>query len=159
MRHDMPDNSPWPCRAWLWLDDQRYGLGPCPGVGEGEAIMNTLKHSGAARRPGFNLTVQIILAVWLVLSPFVIGYAIEAALWNTLIAGVAMIVLALLRARIREAGPVWFLNLLPGASLIMAPFLFEYPRTAMFWNSVVVGALAVAFAARSRGAVPGADLG
>ena len=121
--------------------------------------MSTYEHTGAPRRPGFNLTVQIILAVWLVLSPFVLGYASGAALWNTLIAGVAMIVLALLRARIRDAGPLWFLNLLPGAWLIMAPFLFEYPRTAMFWNSVVVGALAVVFAARSRGAVPGANLG
>lgn len=121
--------------------------------------MNTLDHSGAPRRPGFNLGVQIILALWLVLSPFVLGYATEAALWNALLAGAAMIVLALLRARVRQAGPLWFLNLLPGAWLIMAPFLFEYPNGAMTWNSVIVGALAIVFAARSRGAVPGADLG
>ena len=121
--------------------------------------MTTLEHSGAPRRPGFNLGVQIIFGVWLMVSPFIIGYAAETALWNTFLAGAAMIVLAVVRARVREAGPVWFLNLLPGTWLIMAPFLLEYPRTAMVWNSVVVGALAVVFAARSRGAVPGGDLG
>lgn len=121
--------------------------------------MNTLESSGVPRRPGFNLGVQIALAIWLVLTPFVLGDATEAAWWNTLLAGGAMIVLALLRARFRDAAPLWFLNLLPGAWLIMAPFLFEYPRGPMTWNSVILGALAVVFAARSRGAVPGAHLG
>lgn len=54
--------------------------------------MNTLEHSGGPRRPGFNLTAQLVLAVWLMLSPFAVGDAIDAALWNTLLAAVAMIV-------------------------------------------------------------------
>ena len=98
------------------------------------------------------------LGLWLLVSPFVVSYAVSAALWNTVLAGVAHLILSLLRAGIPQAPTLWFLNLLPGVWLIVAPFLFDYARSGAFWNSIITGAIAVLFAARTRGAVPGGKL-
>ena len=98
------------------------------------------------------------LGLWLLVSPFVVGYAVPAALWNTVLAGAAMLILSLLRAGIPQAPTLWFLNLLPGVWLIVAPFLFDYIGSGAFWNSILTGSVAVLFATRSRGAVPGGNL-
>lgn len=121
--------------------------------------MNTVETTDLHPRPGANIIIQIVLGLWLLLSPFVVGYAVDAALWNPMIAGGAVLILALLRARLSQVPSLWFLNLLPGAWLLMAPFLFDYIGQGAFWNSIITGVLGLVFAARSRGAVPGAPGG
>jgi hypothetical protein len=120
--------------------------------------MNTVETSGIHPRPGTNVILQIGLGLWLLLSPFIVGYAVEAALWNPLLAGAAVLILALLRARLSHVPSLWFFNLLPGAWLLMAPFLFDYIGQGAFWNSIITGVLAIVLGARTRGAVPDATV-
>lgn len=119
--------------------------------------MNTIESPREHHRPGFSFPLQMALGLWSLVSPFVVGYAVSAALWNTVLAGAAMLILSLLRAGIPQGPILWFLNLLPGVWLIAAPFLFDYLTSGAFWNSIITGVVAVLFSARSRGAVPGAD--
>jgi hypothetical protein len=120
--------------------------------------MNTFETPGADPGPGSNIVTQIVLGLWLLVSPFVVGYMVDAALWNPMLAGAAVLVLALLRSRMPQVRSLWFINLLPGVWLLVAPFLFDYVGMGAFWNSLITGVLAVIFAARRRGAGPSAPV-
>lgn len=86
--------------------------------------------------------INIILGIWLVIASFVLGYSgIAAAMWNEIIVGVAIIILAWLRVsdRIRMPWLSW-VNVVLGLWLIVAPFVLGYSGTAAaMWNEVIIG--------------------
>jgi hypothetical protein len=101
--------------------------------------------------------LNIIAGLWLIISPFVLGYtALPVALWDTLIVGIVVLVLAWARAANpeRHAGLSW-LNLLLGIWLIVSPFALTYstyPRPT--WNGVIVGFIVAILAIWSAAATP-----
>lgn len=115
----------------------------------------TAPHETHSRSNAY-FTLLIVVGVWLVVSPFVVGYATGAAFWNPILTGAAVIALAWCRARRPQTPSLWVLNLLPGAWLLVAPVLLGYLDRGAHWNSIVTGIVAIVLAAGTRGAIPGA---
>ena len=98
---------------------------------------------------GFN----IIAGIWLIAAPFVLGYAdfAEAALWNEIVVGAIVLVLAAVRVGnpARFTGLSWA-NLAVGLWLIAAPFVCGYTDVGRaMWNDIIMGIIIAALAASS----------
>ena len=90
---------------------------------------------------------NIVAGLWLLVAAFVLGYAgIAAALWNEILVGAAIAVLAWLRVSNPErmTGLSWT-NAVLGVWLIAAPFVLGYAATAAaMWNEVIIGLVVAA---------------
>jgi hypothetical protein len=95
--------------------------------------------------------INILVGLWLVLAPWFLGYprAYEA-MWNDTAVGVAVLLLALIRA----IAPTRFVgisraNMLLGLWLILAPFVLDYGRGGLVfenvatWNDIVMGIVVI----------------
>ena len=110
---------------------------------------------------------MLVLAAWLFVSPWVLGFAagtapaaVEgeavgaaasgggwAAAWNAWIVGVIVAALAIAAAVKFAASEDW-VNLVLGAWLVVSPWVLGFGAlAAAAWNAVIVGALIAALAA------------
>ena len=99
------------------------------------------------RRPPSAVTTLFFLAgLWLTVSPFVLGFAWSAAaLWNTLVIGVALMILAVIRfAWPRRFETIRATVLIAGAWIFASPYVVNFseigPATI---NAFVVGAITI----------------
>ncbi len=90
---------------------------------------------------------NIMLALWQIFSPFILGYASStAAAGNAVFVGVVILGLASYRM-LRPAGPRWpsWIILLHGAWLVVSPLALGITSVAAaMWNNITVG-IAVLF--------------
>ena len=88
---------------------------------------------------------SLLLGVWLVLSPFVLGFA-GAATWITIVLGLCVILFAVegfvIPSYLEEWGEV-----LLGLALLAAPWTVGYESVSATVNSMVSGILVILFAA------------
>ncbi len=93
--------------------------------------------------------MNIALSLWLIFSPFLLGYAGSAlALWDALIVGVAMFLLSSYRTLrpSRSMLPSW-INLLLGIWLAISPFLLRLTGVdSAMWNDITIGIAVFFFA-------------
>jgi hypothetical protein len=92
--------------------------------------------------------LNLVLAIWLFISPWVLGFypggaiASAAAAWNAWIFGIVVGVFAI--AALIQTRP-WeeWINLLSGAWIFISPFVlaFYVGNTTAMWNSLIIGAL------------------
>jgi SPW repeat len=88
--------------------------------------------------------VNFILGLWLIVAPFALFYrGISAALWDNVIVGIIIAVLAGWRAlgkeSVRMTVTSWVVALL-GLWTLVAPFALRYAGNAnAMWNNVIVG--------------------
>ncbi|SMF27794.1 SPW repeat-containing protein [Tistlia consotensis] len=97
--------------------------------------------------------VNLVLGLWVVVSPWAVAQAIAsaegvgaAAMWDDYLVGIAV---ALLAAAALVAFQPWedWLNLALGCWLLVSPWVLGFSSSAaLMWNAVVVGALIVVFA-------------
>ena len=103
--------------------------------------------------------VTFLAGIWLVLAPFVLDYAPAdsgiGAYWNDLVVGVAIAMLAIVRA-VAPSNVPWFsiVNVVLGAWLIVAPFVLEYDDARAneripIGNDLTVGLVVIVMAATS----------
>jgi uncharacterized membrane protein len=85
------------------------------------------------------------LGLWLIASPFTLGYGSTALMWSDMIGGILVMALAAIAFRSGRAWPAWA-NTLVGLWLAFAPLLFWTPSAAAFANDTLVGALVIVFA-------------
>jgi SPW repeat len=89
--------------------------------------------------------VSLLLGVWLVFSPFALGFA-GAAAWITIVLGASVILLAVegfvIPSYLEEWGEV-----LVGLALVVAPWTVGYEPASATVSSVVSGILVIVFAA------------
>jgi hypothetical protein len=91
--------------------------------------------------------LNVILGVWLVLSPFAFGYATTAAAWNDVIVGLVIIGCAwCVVAEAPGAALCSACGVVCGAWLMLAPFMLNYRLTA-FGYDVIIGALVLVISA------------
>jgi hypothetical protein len=92
------------------------------------AAITTTKRNGVS-------AINIVLGIWLIISPFVLGYTrYQVSEWNAIACGVAVFLLAL-------AASTWG-TLIVGIWLIISPFVLGFSAwPTMLWNNVIVGAL------------------
>ncbi len=109
----------------------------------------------------------VLLGVWLISSPFTLGYADastfgetaarvtverdllppavrgERMLWSDLLSGIALVILGLLSLNPRRLWAPWAASLV-GVWLLFAPVIFWAPSAAAYANDTFVGALVIA---------------
>ncbi len=96
--------------------------------------------------------IVALFGLWEVIAPFLLGYlAVGAALWDAIIIGVVLIVLAGWAALVNQEGTIKSLNWINavlGLWLIIAPFILAYSGTAAaMWNDIIVGVVVAVLAA------------
>ena len=98
--------------------------------------------------------LSLLLGIWLLIAPFMLGYNLGVATWNDIILGILVAGVALLRTFGNvQAGTSW-LNVVFGIWLIIAPFALNYAdHPAARWNDIILGILVIIFA-WSSAAVP-----
>lgn len=91
--------------------------------------------------------VNLILGVWLFVSPWILAYAMQdAAAWNAYILGAAIVVFAAIAAYMPKA---WeeMINTLLGVWLVLSPYVLGFAaQTMIAVHTVVVGVLVTVFA-------------
>lgn len=113
----------------VYLEDARPQAGrPAGRPEEGGAILN------------------VIAGIWLVISPFVLGYTGADATWNPIVFGAAVIVIALARlAGGVRAAALSVLNMAIGVWIFISAFwLASSPQAT--WNDIVLGIVVFALA-------------
>jgi hypothetical protein len=88
--------------------------------------------------------VNITLGVWLIASPFTLGYRSAAMVWSDALTGAAVVILGVLTLFPRFDLARWGLCA-AGIWLLFAPLVFWAPDAATYNNDTLVGALVIAF--------------
>jgi hypothetical protein len=102
--------------------------------------------------------VDLLFGMWLVVSPWVLGYK-GAAAWTNVAVGLAILLSAWLQIRepAHMVGLAW-VNLVLGAWLVVAPFVLPGVAgphgNAVHWNNVATGAGVLWFSIWSAAAAP-----
>ncbi|MBF6615060.1 MAG: SPW repeat protein, partial [Chloroflexi bacterium] len=86
----------------------------------------------------------IILGIWLITSPFALGYQSTGLNWSDVISGILIIVLAVVTLMRRSVWAPWASSLV-GVWLLAAPLIFRAPTAAGYNNDTLSGALLIAF--------------
>jgi hypothetical protein len=117
---------------------RRDGTRPMPDEAYLEPAART-----TAGRPGFDTTpvsiLNVIAGIWLIISPFVLGYTGADATWNPIVFGAAVIVLALARMAggVQALWASW-LNMAIGVWLFISAFWLASSSQAS-WNVGILG--------------------
>lgn len=126
-------------------DDPRSGRmdHPPAGRGAGPAEHGTDTTMGLAT-PWAHFFATIILGLWLITSPFALGYESAALTWSDIVSGALIIAFATVTL---TRGSVWapWAGSLVGVWLLFAPLVFEAPTAAAFANDTLAGALVISF--------------
>ena len=80
--------------------------------------------------------VNIVLGIWVIISPFILGVHSPNVVWSNVVAGVLVGILALLRWSMHQPGWIW---------LVISPFVLFLSGAAM-WNNVILGIIVAALA-------------
>jgi hypothetical protein len=86
----------------------------------------------------------ISLGLWLVFSPFTLGYESTLLSWSDVITGFVLIGLSTVTL-VRENPWASYANAFVGLWLLMAPLVFHAPTAAGYLNDTLVGALVITF--------------
>lgn len=93
--------------------------------------------------------LNVLLSMWLIISPFLLSFAGSTGMWIAVITGAIVLVIAWLRYNSPAAAPglSWIVALL-GIWLVAAPFLFGMAGvTSLLIDYVIVGIGYVVFGA------------
>jgi len=93
--------------------------------------------------------VNVILGAWLVVSPFVLGLSRNAAVWNNVVVGIAVLAVALIS--FWGSGAVQALIVPLGIWLFASPFVLGFVKPAFIWNNVIMAFAVITAAAMSDG--------
>jgi len=100
--------------------------------------------SMSERSASGNSWVNIVLGIWVIISPFVLGIHTPKGIWNNIVIGAVVGILAIIRWRMHQPGWSW-LNLILGIWLVISPFVL-FLSGAVMWNNVILGIIVAAFA-------------
>lgn len=84
------------------------------------------------------------LAIWLMASPFTLGYSSRGLIWSDVISGVVVLGMSLFALK-PQRGLVSWLIAFVGLWLLFAPLAFWSPDAVAYANDTLVGALLIAF--------------
>jgi len=99
--------------------------------------------SGETPAPGggWAATLTLVFGIWFIFSPWILGNAGGANVWNNV--GVGILIAAFAAARMRSGGLVWagWADAMLGAWAFFSPWIYGYTaNVARFWNGIAVGA-------------------
>lgn len=82
---------------------------------------------------------NIILGAWLIVSPFLFYTFTATELWNSVILGIIVAVLAIIRLGLPKQSWLSLINGIAGIWLILSPFFLTFEATSAYWNTIVLG--------------------
>jgi len=82
--------------------------------------------------------INLILGIWLILSPFIFSYE-SGAMTNSIVLGIVVAILAIIRLSAPSQTWASWLNGIAGLWLIVSPFIFGFMQTALLWDQIIVG--------------------
>jgi hypothetical protein len=108
-----------------------------------------MNNATASKRPSLGTGILTVLfGVWVLISPFVLGFAhAPAGLVNNVAVGIAIIVLAL--AGVRN-GLLKAMNVLMGAWLYCSAFILYVPNRDFLWNNLILAGAVILAAVTSE---------
>lgn len=85
--------------------------------------------------------LNFLFGIWLIISPYILGYQTSQAKWQSVVAGILVAILA--AVRYFSPTQVWasWVNAVIGLWMIIAPFATDYQATSSYWNQVIFGIL------------------
>lgn len=86
-------------------------------------------------------SINFLIGVWLIISPYILGYTTSSSKWNQTILGIVVLILSGIRFLVPRATWASFLNGIAGLWMIVAPFILSYDRSIAYWNEIVFGIL------------------
>ena len=94
-------------------------------------------------------TLNVLAGIWLIVSPWVLGFAgLGVPFWDTLLVGVAVAGLALIRLRTPGATGLSWINVFVAIWLIISPFVLGFTiASAAMSNAIFLGILVSMFSA------------
>lgn len=97
--------------------------------------------------------LNVLAGIWLIISPYILGFAGTAAATNAIIVGIIVGVLALISASSPESA-TWlsWINIILGVWMIISPFILGFAGGAVVMNSIILGIIVIALSAWSSGA-------
>jgi hypothetical protein len=97
-------------------------------------------HAGATQTTAGASWLTILLGIWVIISPFVVQFSqLPAAMWNNVIVGIVIAVLAIIRTSVPwQTGWSWA-NVILGIWMIISPFVLGVMTTAILWNNIILG--------------------
>jgi uncharacterized membrane protein YccF (DUF307 family) len=93
--------------------------------------------------------LMVLLGFWLVMAPWILGYSeISVAVWNSLLIGIAVATLALIRIALPlRSELVSWITFLLGIWFVLSPFLLGFgEQMAPMWNNIIIGLLILTLA-------------
>ena len=84
------------------------------------------------------------LALWLIASPFTLGYTSQALIWSDVSSGLVTLVMSSFALRPQRGLVSWLISLV-GLWLLFAPLALWAPEPAAYANDTLVGMLLIAF--------------
>ena len=90
--------------------------------------------------------VNLVLGLWVLISPWALRFATAEHAWNAYLVGAGIAILAAAALIAFQPWEEW-VNLALGAWLLISPWLLGFSTaTIAMWNAVIIGALVVVFA-------------
>ena len=84
--------------------------------------------------------LNIVLGIWVIISPFLLQFArFPAAMWNNVIVGIVIAVLAIIRTSLASQRGWSWTNVILGIWMIISPFALGAMTTAVLWNNILLG--------------------
>ena len=112
-------------------------------TGEKQDSMPERQDSRPERSRDGSSWINIMLSIWVIVSPFVLASHSSKAIWNNVVVGAVVGILALIGWGTHQTGWSW-LNLILGMWLVISQFVLFLSGPAM-WNNVVLGIIIGAF--------------
>ncbi|MDE2019215.1 MAG: SPW repeat protein [Patescibacteria group bacterium] len=109
----------------------------------------------AADNPKNGSGWNIVWGIWLMSSPFILGYAaIRPALFDDLIVGAIVFVFGIVGASLADETWSRWINIIAGIWLFFSSFILGFTGTAAaVWNNVILGVLVIIFSGWSLSSI------
>lgn len=104
--------------------------------------------------------IVFLAGIWLVISPFILGYGSSTTAWNQIIFGAVIAILGIIRYSALSAVWASWLSALAGLWMIVVPFVIASATTAAHWSGVIAGlvTLVLSLATTSSSSMQTTDL-
>lgn len=85
--------------------------------------------------------INLILGIWLIVAPFVLGYTGIISRWNDIVLGFVVGIVGIVRMVMPQRSTNWlnWLSVVFGIWLIIAPFVLSYGSIIPLWNDIILG--------------------
>lgn len=97
--------------------------------------------------------INFLAGIWLIISPYILGYNTGQAMWQQTVAGVIIALMAIIHYAAPSMRWTSWINALAGIWMIVAPFATGYTATVAYWNEVILGIIVAVMALWNAGII------